>query len=307
MTLLLSARDFDYIALRDQAVEAILESEESKKAYTGLANWVKRIYKAILPDPAANEFGPKRAVIVNIAEAIKSLEPEVDISEVLEQVEGLLDESIAAEGYIIRDPSENEYGGLLDLSKVDFETLKKQFDKGKKRTELERLKTALEKKLLMLLTLNRSRIDYLERFQRLIDEYNSGAHNVEEIFAALIKFAQDLNEEERRHVREEIFEEELAVFDLLFRPPPELTDKECKQVKKVAGQLLEKLKQEKLVLDWRKKEMTRAAVRQTIEIILDELPEVYSKDFYDQRCEQVYQHVYDAYWGEQKSVYDSVH
>ena len=307
LPLLLSARDFDYIALRDQAVEAILESEESKKAYAGLANWVKRIYKAILPDPAANEFGPKRAVIVNIAEAIKSLEPEVDISEVLEQVEGLLDESIAAEGYIIREPSKTGYGGPLDISQVDFEALKKQFDKGKKRTELEKLKTALEKKLLMLLTLNRSRIDYLERFQRLVDEYNNGARNVEEIFEELIKFAQKLNEEERRHVREEISEEELAVFDLLFRPPPELTDKERKQVKKVAGHLLKKLKQEKLVLDWRKKEMTRAAVRQTIEIILDELPEVYSKKYYDQRCEQVYQHVYDAYWGEKKSVYESVH
>ena len=294
---LLAAKDFAYIALRDQAVEAILESEESKKAYAGLSNWVKRIYKAILPDPAANEFGPKRAVIANIAEAIKALEPEVDISAVMEQVEGLLDESVAAEGYIIRDPSETEYGGLLDISKIDFEALKKQFDKGKKRTELEKLKTALEKKLLVLLTLNRSRMDYLERFQRLIEEYNSGARNVEEIFEALIKFAQDLNEEERRHVREEISEEELAVFDLLFRPPPELTDKERKQVKKIAGQLLEKLKREKLVLDWRKKEMTRAAVRQTIEIILDELPEVYSKKYYDQRCEQVYQHVYDAYWG----------
>ncbi len=154
-----------------------------------------------------------------------------------------------------------------------------------------------------MVRLNRTRMDYLERFQRLIDEYNSGARNIEEIFAALVKFAQDLNEEERRHVREEISEEELAVFDLLFRPPPELTDKECRQVKKVASQMLEKLKQEKLVLDWRKKEMTRAAVRQTIEILLDELPEVYSKGYYDQRCEQVYQHVYDAYWGEERGIY----
>ncbi len=273
---LLSAKDFDYIAQRDEAVEAILYSEDSRKAYMGLANWVKRIYRAILPDPAANEFGPKRAVIINIAEAIKSLDPEVDISAVMEQVEGLLDESIAAEGYIIRDPSETGYGSV-DISQIDFETLKKQFDKGKKRTEIEKLKAALAQKLKLLLSLNRSRMDYLERFQRLIDEYNSGARNIEESFAELIKFAQDLKEEERRHVREEISEEELAVFDLLFRPPPELTDKERRQVKGVASQLLEKLKQEKLVLDWRKKEMTRAAVRQTIEIVLDELPEVYSK------------------------------
>ena len=304
---LLSAKDFDYIALRDEAVEAILSSEVSKKAYLGLANWVKRIYKAILPDPAANEFGPKRAVIINIAETIKSLDPEVDISEVMEQVEGLLDESIATEGYIIRDPVETGYGGPVDISRIDFEALKKQFDKGKKRTEIEKLRAALEQKLKAMLSLNRSRMDFLERFQRLIDEYNIGARNIEEIFAELVTFAQDLNEEELRHVREEMTEEELAVFDMLFRPPPELTDGDRKQVKRVASQLLDKLKQEKFVLDWRKKEMTRAAVRQTIEIILDELPEVYSKEYYNQRCEQVYQHVYDSYWGQGESAYSKFH
>ena len=49
------------------------------------------------------------------------------------------------------------------------------------------------------------------------------------------------------------------------------------------------------MLDWRKKEMTRAAVRQTIEIMLDYLPEVFDKDLYEAKCEAVYQHVYDSY------------
>jgi len=55
----------------------------------------------------------------------------------------------------------------------------------------------LEQKLKILVLLNRSRMDYLERFQRLIDEYNSGALNIEAIFDELLRFAQDLNEEER--------------------------------------------------------------------------------------------------------------
>jgi type I restriction enzyme R subunit len=272
-----AARDFDFIARRDAAVEAILVSEESKKQYLGLANWVARIYKAILPDPAANEFGSKRAVIVNIAEAIRSLDPEVDISGGMEQVEGLLDESIAAEGYLIRDPKDTEYGGPIDISKIDFEALKEKFAKAQKRTEIEKLKAALEQRFKTMVLLNRSRMDYLERFQRLIDEYNSGALNVEAIFEELLTFARDLNEEERRHMQEELSEEELALFDLLMKPAPGLTDKERKQVKKLASDLLQMLKREKLVLDWRKKEMTRAGVRQTIEIMLDYLPEVFDK------------------------------
>ena len=129
---MLLTEPWDYINLRDQAVEAILVSDNSKKTFLGLANWVKRLYKAILPDPAANAFGPKRAVIINIAEAIKSLEPEVDISAVMEQVEGLLDESIATEGYIIRDPEETGYGGPIDISKIDFAALKKTIRQGEK-------------------------------------------------------------------------------------------------------------------------------------------------------------------------------
>lgn len=300
------ARDFDFIARRDAAVEAILVSEESKKAYLGLANMVARLYKAILPDPAANEFGPKRAVIVNIAEAIRSLDPEVDISDIMEQVEGLLDESIAAGGYLIRDPNKS-YGEPIDVSKIDFDALRAKFAKAQKRTEIEKLKAALEQKLKILVLLNRSRMDYLERFQRLIDEYNSGALNIEAIFEELLRFAQDLNEEERRHVQEGLTEEELPIFDLLMKPAPEMTDKERSLVKKVARDLLVTLKREKLVLDWRKKEMTRAGVRQAIEIVLDDLPEVFDKGLYQQKCDVVYQHVYDSYYGSGKSVYATVH
>jgi type I restriction enzyme R subunit len=301
------AGGFDFIARRDAAVEAILESEATKKAFLGLANWVARIYKAILPDPAANEFGPKRAVIVNIAEAIKSLEPVPDISEIMEQVEGLLDESIATEGYIIRESKGVGWNGRLDISQVDFDALREKFAKGKKRTEIEKLKSALERKLKILIELNRFRMDFMERFKRLIDEYNSGAHNIEAIFDELIKFARDLNEEERRHVKEGLLEEELAIFDLLMKPAPKMTEKEKKQVKKVARDLLDLLKREKLVLDWRKKEMTRASVRQTIEIMLDYLPDVFDKGLYEQKCDGVYRHVYDAYYGQGASVFEAVH
>jgi type I restriction enzyme R subunit len=304
---LLGADPFDFIARRDAAVEAILISEESKKAYLNLANWVARIYKAILPDPAANEFGPKRAVIVNLAEAIRSLDPEVDISGVMEQVEGLLDESVAAEAYIIHDTHKPEWERQYDLSQIDFDTLAKKFAKGKKRTEIEKLKAALARKISMMIELNRTRMDYLERFQSLIDEYNAGAHNLDVMFENLKTIAGDLTEEERRHIREGITEEELALFDLLMKPAPELTDKERKQVKKVARDLIDILKREKLVLDWRKKEMTRAGVRQTIEIMLDYLPEVFDKALYERKCDAVYQHVYDAYYGQGRSVYATVH
>jgi hypothetical protein len=42
---------------------------------------------------------------------------------------------------------------------------------------------------------------------------------------------------------------------------------------------------------------TRAAVRVAIFDALEQLPEPYTKDLYDQKCELVYQHVYEVYAG----------
>ena len=73
--------------------------------------------------------------------------------------------------------------------------------------------------------------------------------------------------------------------------------------KKVAKSLLEKLKQEKLVLDWRKQQTTRAMVLVTIQEVLDGLPRAFTKELYEQKCDVVYQHFYEADMGQGQSVY----
>jgi type I restriction enzyme R subunit len=81
------------------------------------------------------------------------------------------------------------------------------------------------------------------------------------------------------------------------------TSDERDQVKKIAHELLETLKQEKLVLDWRKRQQSRAEVRLAIEETLDQLPAVYDKSLFQAKCDRVYQHVYDSYYGEGRSIY----
>ena len=116
--------------------------------------------------------------------------------------------------------------------------------------------------------------------------------------------AQELNAEEQRHVAEQLSEEELAVFDLLTRPNMELSEKEKDEVKKVARGLLETLKHEKLVLDWRKKQQARAQVLLTVRKLLDEgLPRSYTPALYERKCDEVYQHIYDSYFGQGRSIY----
>jgi type I restriction enzyme R subunit len=112
-----------------------------------------------------------------------------------------------------------------------------------------------------------------------------------------------LNAEEKRGLAEQLTEEELVIFDLLTKPNITLTPQETADVKKVAKSLLEKLKQEKLVLDWRKQQTTRAMVLVTIQEVLDDLPRAYTKELYEAKCDTVYQHFYEAYLGQGKSVY----
>ena len=219
------------------------------------------------------------------------------------KVEELLDASIAAEGYIIHDVPAGEEP-LIDLSKIDFEILQEKFKTARKRTEAEKLRSLIEGKLQSMVKLNKSRMDFLERFQKLIAAYNAGSKNIEELFAELIKFSQSLNEEEKRGVAEELTEEELALFDILSKPDPKLTKAQEAEVKKVAKGLLEILKAEKLVLDWRSRQQSRAVVRQFIKFELDKLPEAYAPDIYDAKCDLTYRHVYDHYYGPGQSVYE---
>jgi type I restriction enzyme R subunit len=150
---------------------------------------------------------------------------------------------------------------------------------------------------------NRTRIDFLEEFQKMIDEYNSGAINVQFFFDKLLAFARRLDGEQKRGIAEQLTEEELVIFDLLTKPDMKLTKQEDAEVKKVAKSLLEKLTREKLVLDWRKQQTTRAMVFTTIKEILDQLPRAYSKDTYEAKCDLVYQHFYESYMGQGRSVY----
>jgi len=77
----------------------------------------------------------------------------------------------------------------------------------------------------------------------------------------------------------------------LTKPDISLTEKEKYEIKKVAKELLLTLKQEKLVLDWRRQQQTKAAVKVASEDILARLPESYSTEAYQRKCQEVYQHV----------------
>ena len=294
------ATGFDREKLKDDAVAAFVINDETRRQYLQLAGNVDRLFKSLLPDLAANEYAPICKVFSVIAAKIKVDIPATDISEVMSDVASLLDYSIATQGYVIKASETTNY---IDLSQIDFDALRSKFDKGRKTTEAQKLRSQITQNLTRMVRLNRTRIDFLQEFQKMIDEYNSGALNIETWFAKLTAFARKLSEEEKRGISEQLTEEELVIFDLLTKPEIKLTKGEEQQVKKVAKDLLATLKRERLVLDWKKRQTTRAAVLVTIETVLDQLPRVYTPEVYEQKCQSVYQHVFDSYQEQNKSLY----
>lgn len=295
-----SAKSFEKISLMDDAVDILVSNEETQKKFMQLGNLVWRLFKAILPDHNSYQFESTSQLLHSLVEKIKALAPPVNIDRVVNGIEQVLDLSIDAEGYIISDDIEN----IVDLSGLDFEKMRRDFEKKHKNIEMQKLKNKVEQVLNDMVEKNKTRADYLERFEQMIEEYNSGSKNVDIIYKNLVDFAEALSDEQKRHMQENLSEEELAMFDILIKPEMELTDKEKQQVKKVARYLLVTLKHEKLVLDWRKKQQARAEVLYTIEVVLDkDLPRSYSTDLYRKKCEMVYQHVFDNYYGAGRSLY----
>ncbi|HEY1084713.1 MAG TPA: HsdR family type I site-specific deoxyribonuclease, partial [Prosthecobacter sp.] len=273
------------------AVNELISPDSVRQDFTAHQRLVSTLYTAVKPDKAAVEFAARVASLTAIADAIRAkINPNPpDISSVMEEIGRLLDDSIVGVEMPVKPAP------LLDLSKIDFEALRQRFTESKhKNTDLEELKAAIRAKLDKLIRLNKTRADFAEKFEELIESYNNGSRNIEQIFQELVNLSRNLNDEEQRHVREQLSEAELVIFDILTRPAPDLTPGERAEVKKVARDLLERLKS-LLVINWKQKAGARAQVKLAIEDLLDTgLPRAYSPELYQNKCSAVFEHVFEV-------------
>ncbi|NTV21866.1 MAG: type I restriction endonuclease subunit R, partial [Chlorobium limicola] len=284
----------------EDAVNALIGPDSLRREFFGHDRLVRTLSQAVKPDQAAIAFSERVACIAAIAEAMRvKLNPVApDISTIMQGIGRLLDESIT--GHAIRESGPP----VLDLSKINFKALSDRFRQSKHRnTDLEMLKAAINARLENMIRLNRTRADFAGKFEELIASYNAGSRSIEDLFDELLKLSLSLSDEEQRHVRENMNEEELVIFDILTRPAPELNTDERSEVKKVARELLVKIKG-LLVLNWRQKTEARSRLKLTIEDALDQgLPRAYTPEIYRQKCSAVFEHVYESYPERDAGVY----
>jgi type I restriction enzyme, R subunit len=75
---------------------------------------------------------------------------------------------------------------------------------------------------------NPMRMDYYKKYQEIIADYNREKDRVtvEETFARLVDLAKSLDAEQRRAAEEGLSDDELALFDLLFKENISKADRE---------------------------------------------------------------------------------
>lgn len=153
----------------------------------------------------------------------------------------------------------------------------------------------MEIKLKQMLAQNKTRGSFLERFEKIIEDYNAGHLDIEDVYDAMTDFAKDLSKEQQRAATEGLTEEQLEIYDLLKKN--KLTKEEEKQVKSAAIGLLEVLFDAKtniLMQEWHKERATQEMVRQEIKKVLNEtLPHSYDRKIFSEKTDVVFQHFYE--------------
>ncbi|MEI7579497.1 MAG: type I restriction endonuclease subunit R [bacterium] len=281
------------LILLDKFSNFVLSDEEYKKKVFNISAALHSGYKSVLPDPNAEEYYHYVTAVKVLSSRIRDIGlKSIDVSQVKRDLEELLDRSIQTGEYVIP-----QHKKLKDLSMLNANALKEFFEGlENKNIQTEAMKEELKDQIEDMVKRNKKRVQFMDRLNSLLEEYNSGAHDIDKLFEDLVQLANDLTLEEKRSIRENLTDDELAIFDLLLKE--ELNESEVNEVKKTARTLLETLQKEKLVLDWREKAPTRAGVKNTIlDIIYKFLPEpTYTENDCEQKGLSVYNFVFER-WG----------
>lgn len=298
----LSAKDFNLESINElkgfernraiiDAKEVVNHNDESRKRFQIMCREVFKKFKACLTIRAINDYRQSYDALNIIYKSLQEDVEKADISDIMRELHAIIESSIEA------TEESTEESKLYDISKIDFDRLRKEFERSpSKNTTVHTLKEIIERKLLKMLMQNPTRTDFQKHYEQIVEEYNNEKDRVtiEQTFEALLKLVDELSEEEQRAVKEGLKEESLALFDLLLKP--DLTKAETNKIKKVAEGLYKTISAEvERIQDFEVKQSTRDEIKIIIKNFLwDEktgLPESFAPEEVDLKTDMVFQHM----------------
>ena len=244
-----------------------IPSDEAKRRFEILARQVFVRFKALLTEPSVFAYAERHDNIEAIYKKLTERRDTADVTELLKELHRIVNQAIRTQA-----PGEDQAEGLtFDLSRIDMERLRDEFAKKvrHKATALQDIREIVEQKLAEMLARNPLRMDYQQKYEEIVADYNREKDRVtvEETFRRLTELMGELDAEQKRAVQEGLDEEELALFDLLKKD--DLAKAERERVKQASRNLLASIKMRLSELDrfW-EKEQTKADVEV---FILDQL------------------------------------
>lgn len=292
---LIDAKDFEKMALLQDAANAVSGSLEERKKYQTYASELVRLMKYADRSDVTTETRKEYEAIVAIYHELQKKRKHSSNVDLMVEINSIISEYIhvdtPTEGLV---PSRQ-----FDISKIDFDLLQREFAKAKRRNLiLKDLDELIKQRLDTLLFANPNRINYYDRYQKIIEDYNNGQNqaNIEKTFMDLMNLANSMDQEQQRYVREGFSsDEELSLYDMLFSE--NLSKQDIQKIKQVAIDLLAKVKAKIAELDhWTDKQETKAAVDNLIrDTLWNELPASYSEISISQYRQKIYEYVYTRY------------
>jgi type I restriction enzyme R subunit len=279
----------------NECADVLLKNDEWRKSFNVYENTISSLYEACRPEVLSLGKGRVVAAFEYLRGVVDSIVGETDISKVEQRVSELLDESLVVDQSRIGELPTGQHrrirqGRQWDLSRIDFEQLKHDFQEATyKNIEIADLRAFIEHKLNEMMSKNVTRADFAQRLQQIIDRYNAGGSSTDNYFDDLMRFTRELRDEDERHVREGLTEDELELFDLLKKDG--MTQAETQKVRLAAKALLHRLLEEHpkvLVQDWYKDNQSQKVVRSAVETVLDSnLPDSYDRILFKTKCDNI--------------------
>lgn len=292
---LIEAKDFEKLELLKEAANAVSGTLEERKQFQTYVTELIRLMKYVDRQDITSENRKEYEALVAIFHQLQKKRKNASNTDLMVEINHIISEyvevDVPQEGLV---PSRR-----FDISKIDFALLQKEFARTKKRNlMLKDLDELIQERLNKLLFFNSQRINYYERYQKIIEDYNSEQNQatIEKTFMDLMDLAKSMDQEEQRYAREGFSsDEELSLYDLLFSET--LTKQEMQQIKRVAVDLLAKVKAKIAELDhWRDKEETKATVDNLIrDTLWSELPNCYDEISISTCRQKIYEYVYVRY------------
>ena len=293
---LVNANDFEKLALVASGANAMCATDEIKKRFEIQARELFRMFKYIEKGEVSDSTVRYKNAISAIYGQLQEKRIHADNSALMAHINQIVSGYVAV---VYTGETGLVESKRFDISNIDFDRLRREFEKVQnKNLLLKDLQELVEQRLAQMLKNNPLRIDYYQRYQEIVEEYNKDnkKDEIAIVFENLMKLVKDLDEEQKRYVKEGFeSDEELTMFDLLIKDS--LTKEEIKKVKKLAQTMLSKIKARIHELDhWRDKEETQSIISVLIrDLLWADLPDSYDDTAIATYRNQIYEYVYNTY------------